>query len=120
MLAYLRHPKDSTTGDALVPDNEYLKGAITHFVLYRHFLRKNMVGGTQNDANMMNFHLQQWETLKMKATGKLNTPDTATLESIKSYRDRLVPKEHMYSGMFSKLSNYESHPKTTYLGNIRR
>lgn len=109
-IAYLRYPK-TDSGDTLIPDNESLKDGIFHFVMYRHLLKRYTSGDNTVEGQMM-FHLQQFQTLATKARGEVNEPDVATLEAIKSYRDRLVPKENMYEGMFSQLGNRTAHPQT--------
>ncbi len=106
MVAYKGYPTNDA-GDALMPDNEDLKDAILHYVLYRYWMSKYQMkeDGAQSH---MDFHLTMWSNLAAKAAGTLNMPDLSTLENIKNMRNRLIPKSNRYNEMFLTLSNAES------------
>jgi hypothetical protein len=106
MVAYLGYPTNDE-GDALMPDSEELKDAILHYVLYRYWMMKYQMKEEGADKRM-EFHLTMWSTLSAKAAGSLNMPDLSTLENIKNFRNRLVPSENQYAGMFLNLTSAEN------------
>lgn len=106
MISYLTWIKDED-GFALIPDNEYLKESILHFILYRYWMSKMMVK-EEGAAQQMQFHLQMWNTLSKKAAGELNLPDVNELENIKNQMTRLVPRTNRFQQLFLPLSNREN------------
>jgi len=56
LLSYLAYPKDEE-GYALIPDDENVKEAIFHYVLYRYWLQKDMMK-EEGAEKRMRFHLQ--------------------------------------------------------------
>ena len=106
MLSYLAWAIDEE-GYALIPDNEYLKEAILHFVLYRYWMSKMMM--KEEGANQqVQFHLTMWNSLSKKAAGELNLPDVNELENIKNQVTRLVPRTNMFQKLFLTLGNREN------------
>lgn len=110
-VSYKAYPRN-IQNETLMPDDEDLKEAIMHYLLYNHYLTSvaNHEGGvdlTKLYISERNFHLKQFEVLKAKAAAKLNEPTTDQLENIKRYRDRLLPKANEWKTMFSQLSNRE-------------
>jgi hypothetical protein len=91
----------------MVPDDENLKDALYHFCMYRWWLSRSTYKEEGADRQMM-FHYKQYELLAKKAVANLNSPDTDTMENIKNYRDRLVPRSNMYDKGFGPLSNREN------------
>lgn len=106
LVSYLRNPTDST-GHLLIPDNEDLKEAIFHYVLYRYFLTR-AIRKEQGSAQERDYHRMMFGMLKQKAAGALNSPSIDELENIKDHRDHLVPRGNRYNGMFSKLNQKET------------
>ena len=106
MAAYLAYPTNEA-GDALMPDSEELKDAILHYVLYRYWMMKFQMKEDGADKRM-DYHLTMWSTLSAKADGSLNMPDISTLENIKQFRSRLVPRENVFGDMFLNLNHTEN------------
>jgi len=106
MLQYLGYPVDEE-GCALIPDNEELKEALLHYVLYRYWMAKyNMM--EQGADQRMAHHLSMWNTLSKKASGNMNLPDIATLERLKNEFNRLVPRSNKYNSLFLTLGTPEN------------
>lgn len=106
MVSYLSWPKDDD-GYALIPDNEYLKEALLHYILYRYWLSKSMM--MEEGANsQVQFNLKMWNQLKAQAAGDLNKPDVNELENIKSQMNHLVPRASKFQQLFLTLGNRES------------
>ncbi len=103
MVAYLAYPTNDA-GDALMPDNEELKDAILHYILYRYWMTKYSMKEDGADQRM-NFHLSMWSNLAAKAAGSLNMPDVNTLENIKNQRNRLIPMDNRFNQMFQNSNN---------------
>lgn len=106
LVAYLRYPQDAD-GNALIPNDEDVKDAILHFVLYRHYFRQYILTREVQDRQAREDHLDMYQTLKIKVAGKLGF-DIDTMENIKAHRDHLVPKSERYSGFFSQLNRREN------------
>ena len=105
LLAYLGYPVDAE-GFALIPDDENVKEAIQHFVLYKYWLQKDMMK-EDGAEKRMKFHLQMWGTLSKKALS-LNLPDIASLENIKNIHNRLVPRTNRFEQLFQSLGDREN------------
>ncbi len=105
LVSYLGLPKDSD-GCLLIPDNEEVKEAILHYILYRHWMSRYsmMEDGAEK---RMNHHLSMWSTLSKKAAGNLNLPDTSEMENLMQQFNRLVPKQNRFEHMFMTLGNRE-------------
>jgi hypothetical protein len=104
-ISYLAVPVDED-GDILIPDDETVKEALTHYVLYKYWLAKDLMkeeGATQR----VSFHLSMWSTLSKKALN-LNLPELSVLENIKNQRNRLVPRTRAFDGLFGGLSSQEN------------
>ena len=103
LIAYLRYPK-TVEGDALIPDDESLKEALLHYILYRYWMSKYM---TKEDGaeSRTKFHLEMWETLSTKAKGRLNMPDVNQLENLAQIHNKLVPRNR-YRKFFRTSSSY--------------
>jgi hypothetical protein len=105
LVSYLAYPTDEE-GFALIPDDESLKEAIFHFVLYRYWLQKDLMkeeGATQR----MNFHLQMWNTLSKKALS-LNLPDLGQMENLKNIQNRMVKNRDQFQSLFTNLGGHQS------------
>lgn len=100
LVSYLAYPTDED-GFALIPDDESLKEAIFHYVLYRYWLQKDLMKEDGAEKRMA-FHLQMWNTLSKKALS-LNLPDTATMENLKNIQNRMVKNEDHFQTMFTNL-----------------
>lgn len=105
MLSYLSWPKDEE-GYATIPDNEFLKEAILHYILYRYWLSKSMMM-EEGAAQQVQFHLKMWNQLKAQAAGDLNKPDINELENIKAQMNHLVPRSSRFQQLFLTLGNRE-------------
>lgn len=117
LVSYLRYPK-SDCDDFLIPDDEDLKEALTHYVSYRYWLGKDFMKEEGADRRMM-FHLSQYQTLKAKAAGKINQPSEQQLEIIKNYRDSLTPSTHQHDQFFSRFNQREPVGKFVTTKNYR-
>lgn len=106
LLSYKRYVRDED-GIDLVPDNEDLKDALFHFCMYRWWMSR-LTYKEEGSQQQMMFHKQQYDVLKRKAVGNLNSPDVDALENIKNTRNRLVPREYFYDRGFGQLSNREN------------
>lgn len=105
LISYLRVPQDED-GYLLIPDDETLKEALTHYVLYMYWLTKDLMK-EEGASQRMAFHLRMWSTLSKKAMN-LNLPTVDQLENLKNTNQRLVPNSRMHDSLFSKLNNNES------------
>ncbi len=106
MVSYLGHPTDEN-GDLTIPDDETLKEALLHYVLYRYWMAKSQMmekGADKMEAK----HRSMWATLSLKATGNLNLPDLNQLENLKNQLDHLVPRTNRFQQMFTTLSSREN------------
>lgn len=106
MVAYLAYPTNDS-GDALMPDNEELKDAILHYVLYRYWMSKYQMK-EEGAQQHMDFHLTMWSNLAAKAAGSLNMPDLNTMENLKNITSRLVPRSEKFNQMFLNLTASEN------------
>lgn len=103
-IAYLTWAQDDK-GNYLIPDDENLKEALSHYCLYRYHLSK--IPTRENEARLM-FHLKQYELLKAKAQASLNQPTVDQMENIKNMTTRLVPRGYRFDAFFSGLTNKEN------------
>lgn len=90
--------------DFQIPNNEALKEAILHYILYRYWMSKYQ-HKEEGAEQRMTFHLEMWNTFSAKAAGELNMPDVSTLENIKNERNRLVPRTNRFNQLFTTLGN---------------
>ena len=104
LVGYLRYPVDAE-GDPLIPDNEVLKEAILHYVLYRYWMTKYQMK-EEGAESRIKFHLDMWSTLSKKALN-LNLPDVNTIENLLNIRNRLVPRSRRFAQGFTTLGNAE-------------
>ena len=105
LLSYLAYPQDEE-GFALIPDNEDVKEAILHFVLYKYWLQKDMMK-EEGAEKRMRFHLQMWGTLSKKALS-LNLPDISKMENLKNIHNKLVPRSNAFQQLFQFLGDREN------------
>ncbi len=105
IVAYKGLPTDEE-GNILIPDDETLKEALTHFVLYKYWLTKYLMK-EEGAAQRMSNHLTMWSTLSKKAMN-LNLPNVSELENLKNINNRLVPRTNAHSQLFSRLNNQEN------------
>lgn len=101
LVAYYGYPVDAA-GDSLIPDDETLKEALFHYVLYRYWLQKDLMKEQGADKRVQ-FHMQMWATLSQKAQN-LNLPTVGTLENIRANRARLVAKGNAFDSFFGDLN----------------
>lgn len=107
LVSYLGYPIDEN-GDHLIPDDENLKEALFHYVLYRYWLQKDLMKESGADKRMQ-FHLQMWSTLANKALS-INLPSLGTLENIRANRSRLIPRGNSFDKFFGDLSANHFNP----------
>ena len=107
LVSYFGYPIDSN-GDHLIPDDENLKEALFHYVLYRYWLQKDMMKETGADKRMQ-FQLHMWSALSNKALS-LNLPNLGQMENIRANRSRLVPNAHAFDSFFGTLSANQRNP----------
>lgn len=100
LITYLAYPTDSE-GDALIPDDENVKEALFHYVLYRYWLQKDLMKEDGAEKRMA-FHLQMWNTLSKKALS-LNLPSLGQMENLKNIQNRLVQNEDHFRSLFTNL-----------------
>jgi hypothetical protein len=105
VISYLANPVDEN-GDLLIPDDETLKEALTHYVLYKYWMTKYMMKEEGSESRMQ-FHLRMWSTLSKKSMN-LNLPTIDGLENIKNINNHLVPRSNRYSQLFQTLNNQEN------------
>ena len=91
----------------MIPDDEVLKDALFHFVMYRFWLARSMTG-EQGSAQQYMYHQQQYSHMGKRAVARLNMPTVDGLENIKNLTQRLVPRSNLYDTAFSRLSNREN------------
>jgi len=104
MVSYLRYPLDEE-GNALMPDDETLKEAIFHYVLYRYWVSKYQMK-EEGAESRVKFHLDMWSTLSKKARN-IDLPDTSTMENLMNIRNRLVHRSRRFDQAFTTLANQE-------------
>ena len=105
-VSYLGYPLDEQ-GCALIPNDEELKEAILHYVLYRYWMVKYNMKEEGSESRMQHY-LQMWNTMSKKAAGNLNLPDVNQLENLKNQWNRLVPRTNQFQSMFLRLGNREN------------
>lgn len=105
MVSYLAWPVDDD-GYALIPDDETVKEALFHYVLYRYWLSKYTMK-EEGSEQRMNFHLTMWDTLSKKALN-LNLPDVSTIENLKNVWNRLVPRDNRFDQLFTTIASREN------------
>lgn len=106
MISYLGYPVDED-GYQLIPDDETLKEALFHYGLYRYWMSKYSMK-EEGSKERLQFHLQMWGALSLKATGNLNMPDLNQMENLKSQFNRILPRENRFQQMFLTLGNREN------------
>jgi hypothetical protein len=91
LISYLSVPS-SKDGDLLIPDNQDLKEAVSHYCMYRWYSSRISTA----DYSALNhlkqereFHLSQFQVLSIKSKN-LELPDLATLENLVNIRNRMV------------------------------
>lgn len=102
LVSYLAYPVDSS-GDILIPDDETLKEALLHYVLYRYWMSKYQMK-EEGSESRVKFHLDMWGTLSKKAKN-LNAPDTGMMENLMQIWNNLVPRSNRFEQMFLTLSH---------------
>jgi len=58
----------------------------------------------ESSVRERDYHLSRYQTLSLKASGKLNSPSVDELENIKNQRDSLNPKDNEYNSLFTSLN----------------
>ena len=86
-------------GTIMIPNDEQLKEALLHYVLYRYWMSKYQMK-EEGSEQRMRFHLGQWQVLNVKATGNLNSPDVSQMESIMERWNSLVPRDNAFKQMY--------------------
>jgi len=104
-IAYLAYPVDED-GQLLIPNDETIKEALTHYVLYKYWLTKDMMK-EEGASQRMSFHLNMWSTLSKKALNA-NLPDVSVLENIKNNHNSLVPNSRKFDQLFTTLGQGEN------------
>ena len=100
ILSYQTYPRNEDN-EILIPDNQDLKMALFHFVMYMYY----MMASDQRSLNERQFHLTQFQIMKMKATGDLNMPTLDELENLKDQTNRMINSAYRYDEFFSTLNN---------------
>jgi hypothetical protein len=108
LLSYMATPS-SKDGDLLIPDNQDLKEAIYHYVMYRWYSSKIATA----DYSALNhlkqereFHLSQFQVLSVKSKN-LELPDLATLENLVNIRNRMVSVTTAFENGFNNINTPE-------------
>lgn len=105
MIQYKAYPTDDN-GDLLIPDNQDLKEALLHYVLYNYWLTKYMMK-EEGAESRVNFHLTRYNTLSKKAQN-LNLPDPAQYENLMGvWRRMFTPTSHA-DNLYTTLGNREN------------
>lgn len=104
-ISYLAYATDSKCR-ILIPDDEDLKDALVHYCMYK-FWNSKVISGDKLAIHERDWNLSQYQVLLAKASAKLNSPDTDTLENIRAITTRLVPRAERYRGFFSGLNQIE-------------
>lgn len=105
MVAYKGYPM-SEEGEILMPDDETLKEALLHYLLYRYWMNKYQMKESGSDERMQ-FHLKQWNSLSKKAMS-LNNPDISQLENLKNIHNKLIPRTNRFDQLFLTQNNREN------------
>lgn len=100
IIAYLAYPVDEE-GFTLIPDDESVKEALFHYVLYRYWLQKDLMK-EEGASSRMQFHLSMWNTLSKKALS-LNLPSLGQMENLKNIHNRMVPVPDQFASLFTNL-----------------
>lgn len=107
IIAYLRLRRNEE-GRILIPDDPAIMEALFHWVMYNYQMQMMLSG--QADGNLMQHHLQMWQTLSMKARN-VDLPDLPTLENIRRMVSSLSPNSTEFSRTFTTLNDAAT-PKT--------
>lgn len=105
LVAYKGYPIDSDN-HILIPDDETLKEALLHYVLYRYWMSKYQMKEDGADSRLK-FHLSMWATLSKKSMN-LNLPDVNQLENLKAIHNRLLPRTNRFQQLFLTLNQREN------------
>jgi hypothetical protein len=100
LIQYLSYPVDEE-GFPLMPNDETLKEALQHYVLYNYWMSKYTMK-EEGAEQRLQFHLNMWQTLSMKSKN-LNLPDEGMLERLRVERNTLNPKSNHFSELFLNL-----------------
>lgn len=103
-VSYKHLPVDDN-GDILIVDNEDLKEAITHYCLYKYYLRKSLYN-EESSERQRDWHLARFNALAIKSRS-IDLPDIDQLENMANYATRIVPRRHMYDTYFTQLGSKE-------------
>lgn len=105
LVSYKGYPVNSDN-KILIPDDETLKEALLHYLLYRYWLSKYQMKEDGSDSRVK-FHLSMWATLSKKAMN-LNLPDINQLENLKAIHNRLADRTNRFQQMFLTLNEREN------------
>lgn len=105
LISYLANTVDDK-GDILIPDDEAVKEALMHYVLYRYWMAKYQMKEEGSEQRMQH-HLSMWNALSKKARN-IDLPDVNQLENMKNDFNRLLPRENKFNQMFLTLGNREN------------
>ncbi len=105
LVAYKGYPVNDKK-KILIPDDETLKEALLHYLLYRYWLSKYQMKEEGSDSRVK-FHLGMWATLSKKAMN-LNLPDVSQLENLKSIHNKLIQRTNRFQQMFLTLNAREN------------
>lgn len=103
IISYQGYPLNEE-GEMMIPDNENIKDALFHYVMYRMNLRKTYSNEVRYERE---FHLGQYELFKAKGKAEEEMPDLGEMENIKNNQNRLVPRSYRFDSFFMDLGNKE-------------
>ena len=108
LVSYMAYPQ-SEDGEILMPDNPDLRDAIMHYCLYRYYMSKSLkaMGTDQYADRQKEWHLTMYETLSAKSSGSMNLPSIDSLENMRRWHNRLVPRERQYDQFLMGLNKSE-------------
>lgn len=104
LIGYKAHPCDK--GEYLIPDDEDVKDAITHFCLYRFYAARAIVH-EEGARQERDYYLQRFDTLAKKAKS-VNLPTLSQLESMSNQVNRLKRNTSHFDHFFSNLGYKEN------------
>lgn len=109
-VAYLRQKIDTHTGYPMIPDDEYMKAAITYYITWK--VKQREAYNHREGAMALSKDAQkEWENYIKKFKNKAKMPfGTDEYEDLMQQGNYLIPRHKRYDNYFGKLGKREQRP----------
>ena len=109
-VAYLRQKIDTHTGYPMIPDDEYIKAAITYYITWK-VKQREAFNHREGAMQLSMMAKNEWENYIKKFKNKAKMPfGTDDYEDLMLQGNYLIPRRKRYSGYFGKLGKAEQRP----------